>query len=191
MAASAENAAKWTAKVLQKENFRFLNYLWFRKKLREFGIELVHSTPVYPQGYEYLKNAATLNYDLLYSKLTFAGHTHKPAAYLYTNQKRDIIASVFIPADQYDNRLMLVERQSMVRLEEFDVALNSGQRYYVNPGSVGQPRDGTPKASYMIYDTGVHKISLKRSEYDTESVKKKILKAKLPFDLADRVVKGI
>jgi diadenosine tetraphosphatase ApaH/serine/threonine PP2A family protein phosphatase len=86
---------------------------------------------------------------------------------------------------------MLVERQSMTRLEEFDVALNSGQRYYVNPGSVGQPRDGTPKASYMIYDTDVHKISLKRSEYDTESVKKKILKAKLPFDLADRVVKGI
>jgi predicted phosphodiesterase len=191
MAASAENAAKWTAKVLQKENFRFLSYLWFRKKLREFGIELVHSTPVYPQGYEYLKNAATLNYDLLYSKLTFAGHTHRPAAYLYTNQKRDIIASVFIPADQYDNRLMLVERQSMVRLEEFDVELNSGQRYYVNSGSVGQPRDGTPKASYMIYDTDVHKISLKRSEYDTESVKKKILKAKLPFDLADRVVKGI
>ncbi len=191
MAASADNAVKWTTKVLQKANVRFLNYLWFRKKLRKFGIELVHSTPVYPQGYEYLKNAATLNYDLLYSKLTFAGHTHRPAAYLYTSQKRDIIASVFIPADQYDNRLMLVERQSMVRLEEFDVALNSGQRYYVNSGSVGQPRDGTPKASYMIYDTDVHKILLKRSGYDTEAVKKKILKAKLPFELADRVVKGI
>jgi predicted phosphodiesterase len=177
MAASADKAVKLTSKVLQKANVRFLSSLWFRKKLRQFGIELVHSTPVYPQGYEYLKNAATLNYDLLYSKLTFAGHTHRPAAYLYTNHKRDIIASVFIPADQYDNRLMLVERQSMVKLEEFDVILNPGQRYYVNPGSVGQPRDGTPKASYMIYDT--------------EAVKKKILKAKLPFELADRIVKGI
>ncbi len=190
MAASADKAVKLTAKVLQKENIRFLNSLWFKKKLRKFGIELIHSTPVYPQGYEYLKNAATLSYDLLYSKLTLGGHTHRPAAYLYTNQKRDIIASVFIPADQYDNRLMLIERESMVRLEEFDVVLNSGQRYYVNPGSVGQPRDGNPKASYMIYDTDVHKIFLKRSEYDTEAVKKKILKAKLPFDLADRVVKG-
>ncbi len=191
MATSAEMAVKLTTKVLQKENFRFLNSLWFKKKLRKFGIELVHSTPVYPQGYEYLKNAATLSYDLLYSKLTFAGHTHRPSAYLYTNQKRDIIASVFIPADQYDNRLMLVERESMVKLEEFDVVLNSGQRYYMNPGSVGQPRDGTPKASYMIYDTVLHKIFLKRSKYDTEAVKKKILKAKLPFELADRVVKGI
>jgi predicted phosphodiesterase len=191
MSTSADKAAKWTAKILHKENIRFLNSLWFKKKLRKFGIELVHSTPVYPRGYEYLKNAATLNYDLLHSRLTFAGHTHKPTAYLYTKQKRDIIASVFIPADQYDNRLMLVERESMVRLEEFDVALNSNQRYYINPGSVGQPRDGTPKASYMIYDTDSQKISLKRSEYNTEIVKAKILKAKLPFELADRVVKGI
>jgi predicted phosphodiesterase len=191
MATSAAKAAKWTTNVLQKENVRFLHSLWFRKKLRKFGIELVHSTPVYPQGYEYLKNAATLSYDLLYSKLTFAGHTHRPAAYLYTNQKRDIIASVFIPADQYDNRLMMIERESMERLEDFDVALNSGQRYYINPGSVGQPRDGTPKASYMIYDADLQKVLLKRSEYNTEAVKKKILKAKLPFDLADRVVKGI
>jgi predicted phosphodiesterase len=190
MAASADKAVKFTAKVLHKENMRFLNSLWFKKKLRKFGIELVHSTPVYPQGYEYLRNAATLNYDLLHSRLTFAGHTHKPAAYLYTKQKRDIIASVLISADQYDNRLMMIERETMVRQEEFDVALNSGQRYYVNPGSVGQPRDGTPKASYMIYDTDSQKIFLKRSEYDTEAVKKKILKAKLPFELADRVVKG-
>ncbi len=191
MSASADKAVKFTAKILHKENMRFLSSLWFKKRLRKFGIELVHSTPVYPRGYEYLKNAATLNYDLLHSKLTFAGHTHKPAAYLYTKQKRDIIASVFIPVDQYDNRLMLVERESMVRLEEFDVALNSCQRYYVNPGSVGQPRDGTPKAAYMIYDTDSQRISLKRSEYNKEIVKAKILKAKLPFELADRVTKGI
>ena len=191
MSASADKAVKFTTKILHKENIRFLNSLWFKKRLRKFGIELVHSTPVYPRGYEYLKNAATLNYDLLHSRLTFAGHTHKPAAYLYTKQKRDIIASVLISADQYDNRLMLVERETMTRLEEFDVALNSGQRYYVNPGSVGQPRDGTPKASYMIYDTDSQKISLKRSEYNTEIVKAKILKAKLPFELADRVTKGI
>ncbi len=191
MSASADKAVKFTAKILHKENIRFLNSLWFKKRLRKFGIELVHSTPAYPEGYEYLKNAATLNYDLLHSRLTFAGHTHKPAAYLYTKQKRDIIASVLISADQYDNRLMLIERESMTRLEEFDVVLNSGQRYYVNPGSVGQPRDGTPKASYMIYDTDSQKISLKRSEYNKEIVKAKILKAKLPFELADRVTKGI
>ncbi len=191
MAASAGNAARWTTKVLHKTNARFLESLWFRKKLRGFGIELVHSTPDYPQGYLYIKNASTLKYELLYSSITFSGHTHKPAAYLYTKEKRNISASVFIPADQFDNRLMLVERESMERLEVFDVSLTPGQRYYINPGSVGQPRDGTPKASYMIYDTNSQKISLKKAEYNTEAVKKKVLKAGLPFDLADRLVKGI
>jgi predicted phosphodiesterase len=190
MAASAGNAAMWTTKVLHKTNFRFLESLWFRKKLRGFGIELVHSTPDYPQGYLYIKNASTLKYELLYSSITFSGHTHKPAAYLYTKEKRNISASVFIPADQFDNRLMLVERESMERLEVFDVSLKPGQRYYINPGSVGQPRDGTPKASYMIYDTNSQKISLKKAEYNTEAVKAKVLKAGLPFDLADRIVKG-
>ncbi len=191
MAASAGAAARVTTKVLHKTNARFLESLWFRKKLRKFGIELVHSTPDYPQGYLYIKNASTLKYELLFSSITFSGHTHKPAAYLYTKEKRNVSASVFIPADQFDNRLMLVERESMERLETFDVSLKPGQRYYVNPGSVGQPRDGTPKASYMIYDTNSKKISLKKAEYNTEAVKKKVLKAGLPFDLADRLVKGI
>ena len=190
MIASAEKAVMWTTKVLQKENVRFLKSLWFRKKLRKFGIELVHGTPVYPQGYQYLKNASNLNYESLYSSVTFAGHTHRPAAYKYTSQKRDIAASVFIPIDQFDTRLMMFESKSMVRVEEFDVSLNPGQRYYINPGSVGQPRDGTPKASYMIYDTVTQKVALKKAEYNTEAVKKKVLKAGLPFDLADRIVKG-
>jgi len=177
MAASAGNAARWTTKVLhlQKANARFLESLWYRKKIRKFGIELVHSTPVYPQGYQYVKNAATLRYDLLYSSITISGHTHRPSAYLYTKQKRDISASVFIPTDQFDNRLMLVERQSMERLETFDVSLKPGQRYYINPGSVGQPKQA----------------SLKKAAYNTEVVKKKVLKATLPFDLAERIVKGI
>ena len=191
MAASAGNAAKWTTKVLQKANARFLESLWYKKKIRKFGIELVHSTPVYPQGYQYVKNAATLSYDLLYSSITISGHTHTPSAYLYTKQKRNISASVYIPTDQFDNRLMLVERESMERQETFDVTLKPGQRYYINPGSVGQPRDGTPKASYMIYDTVAKQASLKKAAYNTEVVKKKVLKATLPFDLAERIVKGV
>ena len=162
-----------------------------KSKIRKLGIELVHSTPVYPQGYRYVKNAATLNYDILYSSITISGHTHKPSAYLYTKEKRNISASVYIPTDQFDNRLMLVERESMERQETFDVSLKSGQRYYINPGSVGQPRDGTPKASYMIYDTVAKQASLKKAAYNTEVVKKKVLKATLPFDLAERIVKGV
>jgi len=191
MAASAGNAARWTTKVLHKANARFLESLRYKKKIRKLGIELVHSTPVYPQGYRYVKNASTLNYDSLCSSITISGHTHKPSAYLYTKEKRNISASVYIPTDQFDNRLMLVERESMERHETFDVSLKPGQRYYINPGSVGQPRDGIPKASYMIYDTEAKQASLEKAEYNTEAVKKKVLKATLPFDLAERIVKGV
>ncbi len=191
MAASAGNAARWTTKVIQKENARFLDSLRYRKKIRKFGIELVHSTPVYPQGYRYVKDASTLSYELLHSYITISGHTHKPSAYLYTKEKRNISASVFIPTGQFDNRLMLVERESMERMETFDVTLKPGHRYYINPGSVGQPRDGTPKASYMIYDTVAKQASLRKAAYNTEVVKKKVLKATLPFDLAERIVKGV
>jgi len=191
MASSAGISINWTKKVIHEDNIRFLKSLSLRKKLMRFGIELVHSTSARPQDYEYVMNSNFLNYRLLYSKITLAGHTHKPAAYLYTKHKRSVSASVFISTDQFDKRLMLAERGSTERLETFDVSLVSGQRYYINPGSVGQPRDGIPLASYMIYDTLTKKVFLGKAAYNTEIVKKKILEAGLPFDLANRIVNGI
>ena len=112
MAASAANAARWTTKVLQKANARFLNSLWLRKKLRRFGIELVHSTPDYPQGYLYVKNASTLKYELLYSSITFFGHTHKPAAYLYTKEKETfLLLSLFQQTNSITGLCWLKENQ--------------------------------------------------------------------------------
>ena len=191
MASAAGISINWTKKVIHEDNLRFLNSLCLNKKLLEFDIELVHSTPVCPQDYEYVMNSTSLNYSLLHSNITFAGHTHKPAAYLYTKQERDVSASIFIPKDQLDKRLMLVERGSVERLEAFDVSLNPGQRYYINPGSVGQPRDGIPMASYMIYDTLKKKVFLEKAEYNTALVKTKVLEAGFPFDLAYRLVTGI
>jgi predicted phosphodiesterase len=191
MASSAGISINWTKKVIRKSHIRFLKSLPLRKKLRRFGIELVHGTSARPQDYQYVMNSNFLNYNLLYSKITFAGHTHKPAAYLYTKQKRDVSVSVFIPTDHYDKKIMLAERASAERLETFDVSLNPGQRYYINPGSVGQPRDGIPMASYKIYDTLTEKVILEKAEYNIEVVKTKVLEAALPFDLANRIVTGI
>ena len=191
MASSAGISINWTKKVIHNDNVRFLNSLSLKEKLLEFNIELVHSTSSRPQDYVYVMNSILLNYSLLHSKITFAGHTHKPAAYLYTKQKRDVSASVFVPADKFDKNLMLAERGSSERLETFDVSIKPGQRYYINPGSVGQPRDGIPMASYKIYDTETNKVYMEKAEYDREGVRKKILEAGLPFDLANRILTGI
>ncbi len=191
MASSAGISINWTKKVIHDDNVRFLKSLSLIEKLLEFKIELVHSTSNRPHDYVYVMNSILLNYNLLHSKITFAGHTHKPAAYLYTKHKRDVHASVFVPADKFDKNLMLAERESSERMETFDVSIKSGQRYYINPGSVGQPRDGIPMASYKIYDTETNKIYMEKAEYDREGVRKKILEAGLPFDLANRILTGI
>ena len=191
MASSAGISINWTKKVIHDDNVRFLKSLSLIEKLLEFKIELVHSTSNRPHDYVYVMNSILLNYNLLHSKITFAGHTHKPAAYLYTKHKRAVHASVFIPADKFDKNLMLAERESSERMETFDVSIKSGQRYYINPGSVGQPRDGIPMAAYKIYETETNKIYMEKAEYDREGVRKKILEAGLPFDLANRILTGI
>ncbi len=191
MASSAGISINWTKKIIHDDNVRFLKSLSYKEKLLEFNIELVHSTSNRPQDYVYVMNSILLNYNVLHSKITFACHTHKPAAYLYTRHKRDVSASVFVPADQFDKKLMIAERKSSERLETYDVSIKPDHRYYINPGSVGQPRDGIPMASYKIYDTVTKKAYLEKAEYDIEGVRKKILEAGLPFDLANRIVSGI
>ena len=114
MAASAGNAAKWTTKVLNKDNARFLESLWYKKKIRKYGIELVHSTPVYPQGYRYVKNAATLSYDILNSSITSSGTSTHDAICIFVHLKRGRDISVFMFLSQLTNSIIdlcMVERQ--------------------------------------------------------------------------------
>ena len=189
MASAAGISINWTKKIIHEDNVSFLNILRTRQKLWKYGIELVHSTPVCPEDYVYVMNSASLSYAALHSKITFAGHTHKPAAYLYKKQERD--SSVLVPADRIDKRLMPDGSKSTEDVESFEVFLSPVHRYYINPGSVGQPRDGIPMASYKIYDTVTEKVFLEKSVYDTARVKTKVLEAGFPYDLAHRIESGI
>lgn len=186
----AKTAVDWTKGVLTKENIKFLLKLPLRMKFSKEGFEIVHSKPSYPQGYDYVKNAGALKYTTLWSKVTFGGHTHRPAAYIYTKETRTVNASVLIPADSYDMRLMLIEKESTNKVEAFDVDFKKEWKYYINVGSVGQPRDGNPHACYVVYDSASKHIELKRVPYNTEAASKKIVDAALPNELAQRILKG-
>jgi diadenosine tetraphosphatase ApaH/serine/threonine PP2A family protein phosphatase len=65
-----------------------------------------------------------------------------------------------------------------------------GKKYFVNVGAVGQPRDGNPKAGYVVYDTDEATIELRRLDYDIAAAQKKILDAGLPPRLAERLAFG-
>lgn len=187
----ARTAVDWTKGVLTKENFKFLSRLPLRVKFRREEFEIVHSTPAYPQGYEYARNASVLKYVTLRSKITFGGHTHRPSAYIYTKEIRTVSASVLIPADNYDMRLMLIERGSTNKVESFHIDTEKEWKYYINVGSVGQPRDGNPHACYVVFDSASKQLCFKRACYNTEAASRKITEARLPHELAQRVLKGV
>jgi len=82
-------------------------------------------------------------------------------------------------------------RDSVVRGGTYSkFKVEPGRKYFVNVGSVGQPRDGNPKAAYVIYDLDEGSIELRRLDYDIPKAQKKILEAGLPSRLADRLAVG-
>ncbi|MBV6517682.1 MAG: hypothetical protein DCC43_01275 [Candidatus Brocadia sp.] len=184
-------AINWTKGVLTKENLKFLRGLSLRMKFGKEGFEIVHSTPSYPRGYEYVRNAGVLKYTTLWSPVTFGGHTHRPSAYIYTRETRTVNASVLVPADNYDMRLMLIEKESTNKVESFAIDSSKDWKYYVNVGSVGQPRDGNPHACYVIFDSTEKHLEFKRVSYNAEAASKRITEAKLPKELSERVLKGV
>lgn len=184
-------AIDWTKGILTNENLKFLRRLPLRITFRKEKFEIVHSTPSYPQGYEYARNASVLKYTTLWSRVTFGGHTHRPAAYIYKKELSNVNASVLIPADNYDMRLMLIERQSTNKIETFNIDATKEWKYYVNVGSVGQPRDGNPQACYVVFDSTSKHLYFRRVPYNTEAASKKITEAKLSSELAERILKGV
>ena len=74
--------------------------------------------------------------------------------------------------------------------EVAEFSLNRGVRYLINPGSVGQPRDGDWRAAFAIFDTGAWKVEFQRTPYNLKSSQDRILAANLPQRLATRLAAG-
>ena len=76
------------------------------------------------------------------------------------------------------------------RAQSRTMALDAGCAYLLNPGSVGQPRDGDPRAAFALYDSGAGMVTYRRVSYDVASAQRKIREAGLPQSLADRLGAG-
>ncbi len=160
----AEEALNWTRNHLTPEDRKWLNELKMVRQVRDFTI--VHATLDTPHRWGYVFNqldaAASFTYQT--TGVCFFGHTHAPRAYI-----RDA-AIMSVALDK--------------------ITFESGKKYFINIGSVGQPRDGDWRAAYVIYDVEPNTIELRRLEYDLPTAQKKILAAGLPRRLADRLALG-
>ena len=131
----------------------------------ESSMTLVHGSVNEPEEFHYLVNArdAEPSFKELSTPVCFAGHTHIPSCFC--------------------------ERaQSAVTLTPGVMTLEKGERYILNPGSVGQPRDRDPRLAFGIYDDEKRTFEIVRLSYDNVKAADKIRKAGLPRYLADRLV---
>jgi len=147
------------------DDFEYLNGLDLVYKNQ--SLIMVHGTLHQPELFSYLDTSAKADEtsNLMDRNICFVGHTHVPQVYV---KQEGLIFPSEIP--------------------EFELKPNCS--YIVNVGSVGQPRDENPKASFCIYDTDLRMIEIKRIKYDVELSQKKILEAGLPTFLAQRISYG-
>jgi len=164
---AAREAMKWTQSVLTAENLRWLDGLGYEFRMPEFL--LVHGAPVNYFEYVLDKPAAARAFAATDAPVIFIGHTH--------------IAEVY--ALQPDGAIEHAHLQ-----QGGQVALREGVRYLINVGSVGQPRDLNPRASFGIFDTSERTVTVERVEYPIARVQEKIVSAHLPDALARRLVVG-
>jgi diadenosine tetraphosphatase ApaH/serine/threonine PP2A family protein phosphatase len=154
----------WTRNQLSEEELGYLRGLRLFRHVA--GFTLVHSTLDTPEkwGYvfEVLEAEAHFNYQT--TSVCFFGHTHVP---------------------------MVFEKQSRVVKHDYGrFRVEMGSKYYVNVGSVGQPRDGDPRCCYAIYDLTKREIEYRRLDYDIAATQEKIRQVGLPERLAKRLSKG-
>jgi predicted phosphodiesterase len=168
----ARLSALWTQAATQPENIEYLRGL-AQGPERINGFQILHGSPLDEDEYVVSEQDVAHVAPYLDCSVSFFGHTHLQGAFLchHNGVKRLITADT-------------ASGQEVLELEN-DV------NYLINPGSVGQPRDGDRRAAYAIYEPGARLVSLRRAEYDVASAQKKILDAGLPELLALRLGAGI
>jgi predicted phosphodiesterase len=162
---AARDSALWTREELTPENTEYL-YRLPRGPLRFDDFDLSHGSPADEDEYVLTVADATPLRDAVFVQTTFFGHTHVQGGFVLTRSgaKRVLPTGIFeLEPDHY---------------------------YLFNPGAVGQPRDGDPRAGYVIYSPEERTVEYRRVHYDVEKAASKIRAAGLPGSLADRLFVG-
>jgi len=162
-------ACRWTAQQLSPEDVEYLESL--PEVIQKEDFTLVHGSPREPI-WEYLISVSSAKESFAYfqSQFCLVGHSHMPMVFKYDDETDTCSFSQFVP----DIRLVLGK-----------------SRLIINPGGVGQPRDGDPRASYAIYDNETGVVRLYRVPYDISITQINMVKQNLPMRLVARLSQGI
>ncbi len=168
----ASAAIHWTAAELEPDLATYLDSL--PSELTRDSLLLAHGSPLDPVR-EYVTDAwsASMNFRDRQFDLCFVGHAHYPLVFSLDRCGED------------PGEVQLGEPGGGAVID-----LLPGSRYIINPGAVGQPRDGNPQAAFALYDPGARRVEFRRVSYPLEVTQEKIRQAGLPLQLAERLSRG-
>jgi diadenosine tetraphosphatase ApaH/serine/threonine PP2A family protein phosphatase len=166
----ARAAALWTGAQLTPENMTYVRDLPMGPVEIDSLTEICHGAPFDEDHYIFDGSDAHLSFETATHPLCLFGHTHLPAIF------RLVDGALYggAPDGQAETR----------------VPLQRGARYLINVGSIGQPRDGDPRAAYGVLDADARDVTLFRVPYPVGKAQEKILAAGLPASLANRLAIG-
>jgi predicted phosphodiesterase len=167
----ARVAAVWTSQALSPENADYVRNLAKGPCFLD-GIEVLHGSPCDEDDYLIAADDASEAFAYLQSRLAFFGHTHLQGGFIWNHERVETLLPVPLGEDR----------------DVIEIEAEGG--YLINPGSVGQPRDGDPRAAYALYNSDAAVVSYCRVEYDVENACRKIRDAGLPPILAERLSVG-
>lgn len=166
----ARAAAQWTMDALTPANLEYLRALPAGPAAIDETLEICHGTPFDEDHYIFDEEDATRALRAASRRVCLFGHTHLPAIFVAGAMTGCGVA----PAQG----------------DESELCLDPAGRYLVNAGSVGQPRDGDPRAAFGLYDTERQSLLLKRVDYAVDAAQRRILAAGLSPSLAARLAVG-
>jgi len=168
--AVAKSAAHWTFSALTPEHRDWLAALPEGPIVVDDLVEICHGSPFDEDAYIFDELDAVRALKVSQRPLCLYGHTHYPVMFALSDGT--------------------VETDSPSGAAEARLVLKEGAKYLLNPGSVGQPRDGDPRAAYAIVDVEARTVTTRRLEYSVEDAQRKVVKAGLPDVLAQRLALG-
>lgn len=169
----AREATEWTLEHLEKRNLEYLQSIPTGPIEIEEGVAICHGSSLDEDAYIFSAYDAQIAFEGMPHPLTFFGHTHVPSLFMLREDNGEQTLKV----------RLLTGRRLVLDLDREN-------RYLINPGSVGQPRDRDPRAGYAILDSDQRRIYLYRVAYRASLARRRILSAGLPPVLGDRLLYG-
>ena len=187
---NAKRAIFWTRSQLTTDERRWLGDTPLRSTIPGMPITLVHATLDSPNTWGYIFDAyhAIDNFSYQLTQLCFCGHSHVPVAFC----KRPFASGPMRGVEELRNWILVNNAMpgDFSQVDIFQVKLEPGCKYLFNIGSIGQPRNHDPRASFAVYDDIAKTVTRYALPYDIASAQAKVLAAGLPERLATRLALG-